>query len=182
MAVVGFLIQILNKYCTSYYFWQFLIMAGSHNYLFWQKSPVELITIGSRPSRGHPSTFFGVFATPQFVQALFTVYLLHELKVPGRSRQNTRQSPWARDGASASLHRTQAAKTAPPPDNALGAPSQGVVAARAGGPAAINFSLSLSSSLVSTNLPAPGCRRLTLASASSLVLLPPRPPPQPPWR
>ena len=34
----------------------------------------ELITIGSRPAlRGDPSTFFGVFATPQFVQALFTV-------------------------------------------------------------------------------------------------------------
>ena len=43
---------------------------------------MELITIGSRPSGGI-RTFFGVFATPQFVQALFTVYLLHELKVPG---------------------------------------------------------------------------------------------------
>jgi len=56
--------------------------SGSHIDLFWQKSPVELITIGSRPSGGI-RTFFGVFATPQFVQALFTVYVLHELKVPG---------------------------------------------------------------------------------------------------
>jgi hypothetical protein len=63
--------------------------SGSHIYLFWQKNPdrypVELITIFSRPAGppGHPSTFFGVFATPQFVQALFIVYLLHELKVRG---------------------------------------------------------------------------------------------------
>ena len=76
--------------------------SGSHIYLFWQKNSVELITIGSRPAlRGHPSTFFGVFATPQFVQALFTVYLLYELKVPGPSRKrprpkNKRQcsNPW----------------------------------------------------------------------------------------
>ena len=46
-------------------------------------------------------TFFGVFATPQFVQALFTVYLLHELKVPGSFKgktqaKNKRQfsNPW----------------------------------------------------------------------------------------
>jgi hypothetical protein len=52
----------------------------SHIHLFWQKSPILLFTIGSRPAlRGDPSTFFGVFVTPQFVQALFTVYLLHEL-------------------------------------------------------------------------------------------------------
>ena len=76
--------------------------SGSHIYLFWQKSPVELITIGSRPVlRGHPSTFFGVFATPQFVQALFTVYLLHELKVPGIFKEKTQaknkrqfSNPW----------------------------------------------------------------------------------------
>ena len=50
----------------------------------------ELITIGSRPAlRGDPSTFFGVFVTPQFVQALFTVYLLHELKVPGPFKEKT---------------------------------------------------------------------------------------------
>ena len=66
--------------------------SGSHIYLFWQKSPVELITIGIRPAlRGHPSTFFGVFATPQFVQALFTVYLLHELKV--RKDLGQKQTP-----------------------------------------------------------------------------------------
>ncbi len=42
--------------------------SGSHIYLFWQKSPVELITIGSRPAlRGHPSTFFGVL---KFLQHL----------------------------------------------------------------------------------------------------------------
>ena len=43
--------------------------SGSHIYLFWQKSPVKLITNGSRPAlRGDPSTFFGVFVTvtPQF--------------------------------------------------------------------------------------------------------------------
>jgi hypothetical protein len=51
---------------------------------FWQKSQVELITIGSWPAlRGGLSTIFGVFATPQFVLVLFTVYLLYELKVPG---------------------------------------------------------------------------------------------------
>ena len=50
---------------------------------------MELITIGSRPSGGI-RTFFGVFATPQFVQALFTVYLLHELKVPGLKRKRPR--------------------------------------------------------------------------------------------
>ena len=63
---------------------------------------MELITIGSRPVlRGHPSTFFGVFATPQFVQALFTVYLLHELKVPGPFKEKTQaknkrqlSNPW----------------------------------------------------------------------------------------
>ena len=64
--------------------------SGSHIYLFWQKSPVELITIGSRPAlRGDLSTFFGVFATPQFVPALLTVYLLHELKVPGPFKEYT---------------------------------------------------------------------------------------------
>ena len=64
--------------------------SGSHIYLFWQKSPVELITIGSRPAlRGDLSTFFGVFATPQFVPALLTVYLLHELKVPGPFKEKT---------------------------------------------------------------------------------------------
>ena len=35
--------------------------SGSHIDLFWQKSPVELITIVSRPSG--MSTFFGVFVT-----------------------------------------------------------------------------------------------------------------------
>ena len=75
---------------------------GPPIYLFWQKSPVQLITVGSR-LRGHPSTFFGVFATPQFVQALFTVYLLHELKVPGPFKENTQaknkhqfSNPWAK--------------------------------------------------------------------------------------
>ena len=48
-----------------------------------------------------PSTFFGVFATPQFVPALFTVYLLHELKVPGHFKEKTQaknkrqfSNPW----------------------------------------------------------------------------------------
>ena len=36
----------------------------SHIHLFWQKSPILLFTIGSRPAlRGDPSTFFGVFVT-----------------------------------------------------------------------------------------------------------------------
>ena len=49
-----------------------------------------------RPS-GDPGTILG---TPQFVSALFTVYLLHELKVPGplrkRQAKNKRQlsNPW----------------------------------------------------------------------------------------
>ena len=75
------------EYCIPYNFWQFLIMAVGLTFIsFWQKRPVELNTIGSWPAlwRG-PSTVFGVFATPQFVPVLFTVYLLQYLllKVPG---------------------------------------------------------------------------------------------------
>ncbi len=39
--------------------------------------------------QGCPSTIFGVFATPQFLSALFTVYLLHELKIPGSKKEKT---------------------------------------------------------------------------------------------
>jgi len=92
--------------------------SGSHIYLFWQKSPVELITIDSRPAlRGHPSTFFGVFATPQFVQALFTVYLLHELKVPGPLRKRPRP-------------KTNASFQIPGGQNAVRAPASGMRSGR----------------------------------------------------
>ena len=88
--------------------------SGSHIYLFWQKSPVELITIGIRPAlRGHPSTFFGVFATPQFVQALFTVYLLHELKVPGPFKGSFRKRPRPKTNASFQIPGGQHAVRAP---------------------------------------------------------------------
>jgi hypothetical protein len=84
--------------CEILYFLLLLAVSnygsGSHIYLFWQKSPVKLITNGSRPAlRGDPSTFFGVFVTPQFVQALFTVYLLYELKVPGPFKDVQRKRP-----------------------------------------------------------------------------------------
>jgi hypothetical protein len=56
--------------------------------------------INTHALRGCPSTIFRVFSTPQFLSALFTVYLLHELKVPGylrkRPGKNRRQlsNPW----------------------------------------------------------------------------------------
>ena len=58
----------------------------------------RFITIGSRP--GHFLEFLQLRA-PQFVQALFTVYLLHELKVPGPFKEKTQaknkrqfSNPW----------------------------------------------------------------------------------------
>jgi hypothetical protein len=85
-------------YCIPYFFWQFLIMAvglifssvgrrARWNQLRWTLE----WTIDSWPAlRGGPSTIFGVFATPQFVPVLFTVYLLHELKVPSNRMQGWR--------------------------------------------------------------------------------------------
>ena len=57
---------------------------GSHIYFFWQKRSVELIMIGSWPAlRGGPEYNFKRFQLNfSVVQALFTVYLLHELKIP----------------------------------------------------------------------------------------------------
>ncbi len=57
---------------------------GSHIYFFWQKRSVELIMIGSWPAlRGGPSTILKkIQLNFSVVQALFTVYLLHELKIP----------------------------------------------------------------------------------------------------
>ena len=47
---------------------------------------MELITIGSWPAlRGGPSTIFGILQHLKFVPVLFTVYLLHELKVPDKN-------------------------------------------------------------------------------------------------
>jgi hypothetical protein len=64
-----------------------------------------------------PSTFFGVFATPQFVPALFTVYLLHELKVPGPLRKRPRP-------------KTNASFQIPGGKNAVRAPATGMRSGR----------------------------------------------------
>ena len=61
--------------------------------------------------------FFGVFATPQFVQALFTVYLLHELKVPGPFKEKTQA-------------KTNASFQIPGGQNAVRAPASGMRSGR----------------------------------------------------
>ena len=79
----------LHAFSHSKTLWKFISVAelalelipncGSHIHFSWQKSPVELITIGQLAGTpGDPSTIFGIFANTSI---LFTVYFLHELKV-----------------------------------------------------------------------------------------------------
>jgi hypothetical protein len=58
--------------------------SGSLIYFFWQKSPVELITIGSWP--GGPSTMFGVFASV-CTGTLYCV-LIARTQGPGQTRDD----------------------------------------------------------------------------------------------
>jgi hypothetical protein len=62
------------------------------------------------------SNIFGVFAT-QFVLALFTVYLFHELKVPGPLKEKTRP-------------KTNASFQTPGGQNAVRAPAAGMRSGR----------------------------------------------------
>jgi len=70
-----------SVYCISYYFWQFLIMAVG---LILAEEPGTFIYDWQSAGPPGGSVHFLEFLEHlKFVQALFTVYLLHELKVPG---------------------------------------------------------------------------------------------------
>ena len=76
-----FLLVARSVYCISYYFWQFLIMAVG---LILAEEPGTFIYDWQSAGPPGGSVHFLEFLEHlKFVQALFTVYLLHELKVPG---------------------------------------------------------------------------------------------------
>ena len=85
-----------------------------NNFLGPESDPVTVATqLPKYQSTKDPSTFFGVFVTPQFVQALFTVYLLYELKVPGPFKDVQRKRPRPKTNASFQIPGGQNAVRAP---------------------------------------------------------------------